>query len=67
MVFHVYDCVYCKKLTIIVCDMQYEDIEVQQLMWKKLNEMMLKHGGRNPDLGSRPMQRLAKVRAKNEA
>jgi hypothetical protein len=43
MVCHVYDLAHCKLLTIVVCDMQFEDIEVQRLMWTKLNEMMLKH------------------------
>jgi hypothetical protein len=43
MVCHVYDPTYCKVLTIMVCDMQFEDIEVQRLMWTKLNETMLKH------------------------
>jgi hypothetical protein len=36
-------------LTIIVCDMQYVDIEAQQLMWKKLNETMMKHGFLKPN------------------
>ncbi len=49
MACHVYDRVYCKMLTIVVCDMQYEDIKVQQLMCKKLNEMMLKHGFLKPN------------------
>ncbi len=49
MACHVYDRVYCKMLTTVVCDMQYEDIKVQQLMWKKLNEMMLKHGFLKPN------------------
>ncbi len=40
---HVYNLVYCKMFTIVVCDMQSEDTKPQQLMWKKLNEMMLKH------------------------
>jgi hypothetical protein len=43
MAYHVYDPLYCKVLTIVVCDMQFEDTETQQLMWTKLNEMMLKH------------------------
>jgi len=43
MACHVYDPTYCKVLTIMVCDMQFDDIEVQRLMWTKLNEMMLKH------------------------
>jgi hypothetical protein len=44
MVCHVYDLVYCKVLTITICDMQFENIKVQQLIWTKLNETMLKHG-----------------------
>jgi hypothetical protein len=43
MACHVYDPTYYKVLTIMVCDMQFEDIEVQRLMWTKLNETMLKH------------------------
>jgi len=43
MAYHVYDFVYCKVLTIVICDMQIEDTEVQQFMWTKLNETMLKH------------------------
>jgi hypothetical protein len=33
MAYHVYDHVYYKMLTIVVCDMQSEDTEVRQLMW----------------------------------
>jgi len=29
--------------------MQFEDIEIQQLMWTKLNETMLKHGFWKPN------------------
>ncbi len=43
MACHVYDHVYYKMLAIDVCDMQFDEIEVQQLMWIKLNETMLKH------------------------
>jgi hypothetical protein len=43
MACHVYDFVYYKMLTILVCDMQFEGTEVQQFMWTKLIEMMLKH------------------------
>ncbi len=43
MVCDVYGLAYCKMLTIMVCDMQFEDTKAQQLMWTKLNEMMLKH------------------------
>jgi hypothetical protein len=28
MVYHVYDLAYCKVMTIVICDMQYEDSEV---------------------------------------
>jgi hypothetical protein len=44
MASHVYDLVYCKVLTIAVCDMQSKDTEAQRFMWTKLNETMLKHG-----------------------
>jgi hypothetical protein len=44
MVYHVYDHVYYKVLTIVVCDMQSKDIKVQRLMRIKLNEMMFKNG-----------------------
>jgi hypothetical protein len=36
-------------LIIAVCDMHSKDTEVQQLMWIKLNEMMLKHGFPKPN------------------
>ncbi len=29
MVCHVYNSTYCKMMTIVICDMQYEDMEVQ--------------------------------------
>jgi hypothetical protein len=29
MACHVYDLVYCKVITIVVCDMQFKGIEVQ--------------------------------------
>ncbi len=43
MVCHVYNSAYCKMMTIAVYDMQYEDMEAQQVMWKKLNDTMQKH------------------------
>jgi hypothetical protein len=43
MACHVYNLAYCKMMTIVICDMQFKDIEVQRIMWTKLNEMMLKH------------------------
>ncbi len=44
MVCHLYNHAYCKVMSIMICDMQFEDIEAQQIMWTKLNEIMLKHG-----------------------
>jgi hypothetical protein len=49
MVCHVYDHVYCKMLTIVVCDMQSKDTEAQRLMWTRLNETILKHGFLKPN------------------
>ncbi len=43
MACHVYNLVYCKMMTTVICDLQYEDMEFQQVMWTKLNDMMLKH------------------------
>jgi hypothetical protein len=43
MTCHVYDIVYCKMMTIVICDMQFEDIKIQQIMWTKLNETIQKH------------------------
>jgi hypothetical protein len=40
MVCHVYIVVYCKVITIAVCDMQFKDTMVQCNMWRKLNELM---------------------------
>jgi hypothetical protein len=37
MACHVYDSIYYKVMTIVICDMQLEDIEVQCIMWRKLN------------------------------
>jgi hypothetical protein len=30
-------------MTIVVCDMQSKDIEAQCMLWKKLNQVMLKY------------------------
>jgi hypothetical protein len=40
MACHVYDLAYCKMMTITICDMQFEGMEVQQVMWTKFNDMM---------------------------
>jgi hypothetical protein len=33
MVCHVYNAAYCKVMTIVVSDMQLEDMEVQCIIW----------------------------------
>jgi len=43
MACHVYDLIYCKVMTSVICDMQSKDIKAQHIMWTKLNEMMLKN------------------------
>jgi hypothetical protein len=43
MASHVYDLTYCKMMTMVVCDMQSKDTKVQQIMWTKLDETMMKH------------------------
>jgi hypothetical protein len=40
MACHVYDLAHCKLITIAVCDMQFEDIKAQQVMWTKFNDTM---------------------------
>jgi hypothetical protein len=42
--------IYFKILTIIVCDMQFEDTNVQCVLWRKFNQVMLikKHGNIHP-------------------
>jgi hypothetical protein len=47
MVCHVYDAAYCKVMTIVVCDMQSEDTKVQCIMWRELNDLMVKNGVEN--------------------
>jgi hypothetical protein len=42
MAYHVYDLFYCKIMTIVVCDMQFEDTTVQCILWKKLNVVVEK-------------------------
>lgn len=49
MVCHVYDLTYCKIVTIAIFDMQFENIEAQQIMWTKLNHTILKHRNREPN------------------
>jgi hypothetical protein len=44
MAYHIYDPVYCKVMAIVVCDMQFEDMEAQCMMWRKLNIIVEKKG-----------------------
>jgi len=37
------------QFTILVCDMQSKDIEVQSVMWRKLNKVIIKKGVPNPN------------------
>jgi hypothetical protein len=46
---HMYDLIYYKMMTIVVCDMQSKDIEIQSAMWKKLNKVIAKEGVPNPN------------------
>ena len=41
---YVYDSRYCKVLTIVCNDMQFEDGTTQTLFWKNLNIIMAKNG-----------------------
>jgi hypothetical protein len=43
MACHVYDSTYCSVMTIVVCDMQSEDVAVQSVLWKNLNVVVAKH------------------------
>jgi hypothetical protein len=43
MACRVYDPTYYKMMTKVVYDMHFENTKVKQIMWTKLNEMMLKH------------------------
>jgi hypothetical protein len=40
MACHVYDSAYCGVMIIAVCDMQYEDVTAQSLLWHGLNLVM---------------------------
>ncbi len=39
----IYDLIYCKVMTIIVCDMQSKDNQMQHIIWTKFNDTMVKH------------------------
>jgi hypothetical protein len=42
MACHVYDPIYYKVMSIIICNMQFEDTEAQCIFWQKLNVTILK-------------------------
>ena len=41
---HIYDSQYCRVMTVVVCNMQFEDCELQCVMWRCLNEVMARYG-----------------------
>lgn len=43
LTYHVYDPFYYKVMTIVICDMQFEDTKVQCIMWWKLNKVMVRN------------------------
>jgi hypothetical protein len=67
MACHMYDPTYYKMMTIVICDLQYEDTKIQQIMWTKLNEMLLKHGFPNSNfkdscmIAHKPIQTWSKL------
>jgi hypothetical protein len=46
---HMYDPINYKMMMIVVCDMQSRDIEVQSVMWLKVNKAIAKKGVPNPN------------------
>ena len=43
MACHVYDSLYCRVITIVVCNIQLEDVVAQSVFWKNMNDVMAKH------------------------
>jgi hypothetical protein len=46
---HVYDSFYYKVMTIMICDMQSENMKAQYIMWWNLNKVMANNGVPNPN------------------
>ena len=44
---HVYDPMYCKVMTICVCDMMCEMVDAQEHMWLSILALLRKHGLEN--------------------
>jgi hypothetical protein len=42
MACHIYDMAYCKVMTIIICYMQFKDMEIQCMLWRRLNAIIEK-------------------------
>ncbi len=49
LTYHVYDSFYYKVMIIAICDMQFEDTEIQCVMWQNLNKVMANNGVPNPN------------------
>jgi len=49
MACHVYDMTYYCVMTIVVCHMQFEDVDLQCFMWSSLVKVLEKHGMTNPN------------------
>ncbi len=49
MACHVYDATYHKVLIIAICNMQLEDMDVQCVLWLKLNDVMFEHTDVKPN------------------
>jgi hypothetical protein len=47
--FALYDSFYFKVMTNAICDMKFEDIKVQCVMWWNLNKGMADNGVPNPN------------------
>jgi hypothetical protein len=41
---HIYDPIYYKVIMIVVYDMQFKDMEVQCIVWRKLNVVVERKG-----------------------
>ena len=47
MACHGYDSVYCRIMTIAICDMQSEDVAAQTVFWRNLNAVLERYGVEN--------------------
>ena len=49
MACHGYDSVYCRIMTIAICDMQSKELAAQTVFWRNLNVVVERHGMQNPN------------------